>query len=280
MNFHPLPDDPRLLELLAGHVIGDLDHDERRELQQLAATHKIDLHSIEYSDLDLAAGTVVAAHTAGSPQPLPDSLRSQLVKAGEEFLASRGMPHARFERDPSSPIRFQQPGGVTPGSGWLAWTGWLAAAAAVVFAVVVALNRPAPPSIDDFLRNAPDLVRAQWGDWDSPEIPGVKGEVVWSDDRQTGYMRFTGLPANNPDQEQYQLWIVDERGLVDPTGQSARISGGVFDVPSDGGPVLVPINPAIKVGKAQLFAVTIEKPGGTWVSDMTRRVSIAAVSRS
>ncbi|HRJ49617.1 MAG TPA: anti-sigma factor, partial [Phycisphaerales bacterium] len=152
--------------------------------------------------------------------------------------------------------------------------------AAILFAAVAVFNRPSTPTIDDLLRTAPDLVRAQWGDWDAPEIAGVTGEVVWSDARQAGYMRFTGLPANNPTREQYQLWIVDERGLVDPTGQSARISGGVFDVPADGSPVVIPISPAIKVGKAQLFAITIEKPGGTWVSDMTRRVSIAAVSKS
>jgi len=31
------------------------------------------------------------------------------------------------------------------------------------------------------------------------------------------------------------------------------------------------------VNKAAAFAITIEKPGGTWVSDMTRRVNIAPV---
>jgi hypothetical protein len=42
------------------------------------------------------------------------------------------------------------------------------------------------------------------------------------------------------------------------------------------GELVVPIRPAIEVQGAAAFAVTIEKVGGTWVSDMKRRVVIAA----
>jgi hypothetical protein len=91
-------------------------------------------------------------------------------------------------------------------------------------------------------------------------------------------MTFSNLPALQPG-EQYQLWIIDKRGLADATGQSMRISGGVFDGGIDmvgKGELVVPIVPAIQVQGAAAFAVTIEKTGGTWVSDMKRRVVIAA----
>ena len=108
-----------------------------------------------------------------------------------------------------------------------------------------------------------------WGDWDNPEIKGVQGEAVWCEGQQKGYLRFVNLPQNDPAKEQYQLWIVDERGM----GQ--RISGAIFNAEPDG-ETIVPIEPGIRVKGARLFAVTIEPPGGMWVSDMSRRVTVAA----
>ena len=94
--------------------------------------------------------------------------------------------------------------------------------------------------------------------------------MVWSDSAQAGYMTFAGLPALEG--SAYQLWIIDaERGLAQ------RISGGVFNGDAEGGPLRVAIDETpIPVNSAAAFAVTIEKPGGTWVSDMSRRVVIAA----
>jgi hypothetical protein len=37
----------------------------------------------------------------------------------------------------------------------------------------------------------------------------------------------------------------------------------------------VPIQPGIDVGRVTLFAITVEKPGGTWVPDLKRRVVVA-----
>lgn len=274
MNLQHLPDDPRLLELLAGRVIGDLDGAEQAELDGLAASHGIDLTSMDYSMLDIAAGTVALAGASGEPAPpLPAALRDRLMAAADEFIVREGAVAGRIEREAAG-----RPG-------WMLWGGWLAAAAGIMLAAIAwwgtrggAMTGGAA-TISELVASAPDVRRAAWGDWDQPEIEGVRGEVVWSDSRQIGFMRFTGLPANDVTREQYQLWIVDERGLADASGQSARISGGVFDVkPDANGEVVVPISAAIKVGKAQLFALTIEKPGGTWVSDMKRRVVIAKVA--
>jgi anti-sigma-K factor RskA len=84
-------------------------------------------------------------------------------------------------------------------------------------------------------------------------------------------MRIRGLAANDPTVEQYQLWIFDaERNADHP------IDGGVFDVAADG-EVVVPMDPRLPVGRATLFAVTVEKPGGVVVSSRERLPLLAAV---
>jgi len=154
-----------------------------------------------------------------------------------------------------------------------AWLPWAIAACATIAAVAVWL-----PQAGNGVGGgggggggtglaAVDSFSAGWGEWDNPEIRGVGGEVTWSESSQRGVMSFVNLPANDPTKAQYQLWIIDERGM----GQ--RINGAIFD--AKGGACEVQIRPSIAVKNAAAFAVTIEQPGGTWVSDMTRRVVIA-----
>lgn len=147
-------------------------------------------------------------------------------------------------------------------------TPWLVSAVAASIAIFVTFHADSPATPANFGPNA--VVSASWSDWDSPEVAGVRGEVTWCEQGQFGTMRFTGLPVNDPAKERYQLWIIDSRGM------SQRISGGVFD--STGSEVLVRIDPGIRVCGAQAFAVTIERPEGVWVSDMTRRVTIAQLA--
>ena len=153
---------------------------------------------------------------------------------------------------------------------------WVLAAAALTIAAVGWLrpsgNITIQPRDDQpfaaALETSPDLVKASWGDWDNPEIKGVVGQDAWSDTAQTGVMTFKGLPVLDESKERYQLWIIDSRGM------EQRISGGVFN----GGPgeTKVQIKPGIRVVGAAAFAITIERPEGTWVSDMKRRVVIAS----
>ena len=96
----------------------------------------------------------------------------------------------------------------------------------------------------------------------------MRGDVVWSDDLQEGYIRFVGLKPNDPNVEQYQIWVIDERGL------EQKVSGGIFNASAEG-EIVVPITPGIDVGRVALFAITIEEPGGTWVPDLSRRVVVA-----
>lgn len=119
------------------------------------------------------------------------------------------------------------------------------------------------------IAQAPDTSTLEWKDWDNPEIPGVKGTVSWSEQKQTGVIKFVGLKPNDPTKMQYQLWIIDSRGM------NQRVSGAIFNAGPDGC-AEVPILPRIAIKNAAAFAITIEEPGGTWVSDMKRRVVIAA----
>ena len=122
------------------------------------------------------------------------------------------------------------------------------------------------------LLDVPDSIQIAWQPFDLPdspaEQPDVRGDVVWSDELQEGYIRFVGLDPNDPNIEQYQVWVIDERGL------EQKVSGGVFNASAEG-EIIVPIEPGIDVGRVALFAVTVENPGGTWVPDLSRRVVIA-----
>ncbi|MFA6043980.1 MAG: anti-sigma factor [Phycisphaerales bacterium] len=142
---------------------------------------------------------------------------------------------------------------------------------------IAKMNEPVDPATlaqnRTKLLTVPDTIRVAWAPFDLPDAPAeqkgvVKGDVTWNDRLQTGYLRFEGLKPNDPKVEQYQVWVIDERGL------EQKVSGGVFNA-SANGEIIVPITPGIDVGKVALFAVTVEKPGGTWVPDLKRRVVVA-----
>lgn len=122
------------------------------------------------------------------------------------------------------------------------------------------------------LLEVPGTIQLAWSPFDLPDAPAeqqmVRGDVVWNDQEQIGYLRFVGLNPNDPDIEQYQVWIIDERGL------EQKVSGGIFNANAEG-EIIVQITPGIDVGRVALFAVTVENPGGTWVPDLKRRVVIA-----
>lgn len=122
------------------------------------------------------------------------------------------------------------------------------------------------------LATVPGTVRMAFAPFDLPGNPaeqqGVTGYALWNDEEKAGYLTFQGLKVNDPTREQYQVWVIDERGM------EQKVSGGVFNATAQG-EVIVPIHPGIDVGRVALFAVTIEAPGGTWVPSLERRVVVA-----
>jgi len=282
------PEDLQLLnDLLADQALFGLEDADRAKLASL-----LERAGIEVDDsFDLAAGAAMLA-LADPAERAPASVYTRAAQAAEVF--AREMENSRnVMGTPALRIVESDSGVPRPRRISSAWLGWMAAAACLAFAAIgwiqIFANRqnssPAQASIvslRDAIAKAPDAKRLVWGDWDKPEIAGVKGDVVWSEDGQKGYMTFRGLPVNDASKEQYQLWIVDERGL------EQRVSGGIFNSSGQttgwqgevraqriGDELIVEISPRIHVGTPALFAVTIERPGGTWVSDMKRRVVIA-----
>jgi hypothetical protein len=116
---------------------------------------------------------------------------------------------------------------------------------------------------------APDGIRA-------PFVPGLalyaslEGDVVWSTAKQDGFLRLKGLPANDPQRTQYQLWIVDpERDAEFP------VDGGVFDIPTGAEEALIRFQPRLPIGRPVAFVITQEIPGGVVKSRNPKPVAIA-----
>lgn len=158
---------------------------------------------------------------------------------------------------------------VAPGTGGLRpapfLLGWVAAAALLI-ATVVAYGRvvsleqrlgevPADVRLQELVATTPDVEVLPWA------TDGIGGDVTWSNAKNEGFLRIDGLAVNDPAVAQYQLWIF--RGL-DPSAEAHPVSGGVFDVDREG-QVIVPIDAQLELGRAGMFVVTVEKPGGVMV---------------
>jgi len=123
---------------------------------------------------------------------------------------------------------------------------------------------------EHLLASNPYVLRRPWRA--GPDAAGltVSGDVVWDPRSQTGFMRFVGLRRNEPNAEQYQLWIFDAR-----RDERYPVDGGVFNITGARQGDVIPIKAALSVGVPLKFAVTIEKPGGVVVSDRTRVAALA-----
>lgn len=276
--------DQRILELLSDKALGSLSEEDARELAQLSSSVEVEDQSLE-----LAAAAFLLAET--ELEPMPEHLETRIAGAAERHFSALGAEKKElqptFEFEPKK-----------PGRSLLDWLGWAVAAAACIALVgTIYFNQqrfsemraqlqelqrptPVPPAVtmaekrDQLLREAGDIVRAAWTKGNVPGLEGVTGEVVWSDERQMGYMTFRGLPPNDPNREAYQLWIFEQANL-----EQYPKDGGVFNV-AEGGEVVVPIEAKLKTAEPKAFAVTIEKPGGVVVSGREKIAALAPVKPS
>ncbi len=210
------------------------------------------------------AAAELAAALADEATPLPAALRDAIVARGEALLA--GQAAAPAVTPLATARRRTAP----------AWLGWVAAAAAVAAWLVVPIplarqpRAPGAMALRDSLSRAGTPLTIPWTATPDPAAAGASGEVVWSDRLQAGVLRIAGLAPNDPRRVQYQLWIFDRT-------RDARypVDGGVFDIAPGGGEALIPVHPAVRVGDATMFAVTVERPGGVVVSNRERIVLVA-----
>jgi len=158
---------------------------------------------------------------------------------------------------------------------------WAVAAACLSLTVfTLFLNRPSKDIVKnatqlrtELIATSKDVIELKWSAGPTP-IAGAEGDVVWSPEKQQGFMRFRGLAVNETTQQQYQLWIFDKN-----QDEKTPVDGGVFDISSDG-EVIIPIHAKLRVADVYLFAVTIEKPGGVVVSTRERLPLLAMVKKS
>jgi anti-sigma-K factor RskA len=101
---------------------------------------------------------------------------------------------------------------------------------------------------------------------------GEGGEVLWSTRRQEGVLTLRGLRPNDPKREQYQLWIVDPK-----RDAKFPVDGGVFDVTSAEGTVVIPVVAKLPILGPTAFVITREQPGGVVKSQAEKPVLVASV---
>lgn len=295
---------PRLVELLVRRAVDGLNSSERAELSRLLSEEKYDdAGRFEYTAAALLlAGDVEAYET----EEMPYDLREQLRMQADAFAASMPPP-SRQTAQPRVISIAGRARSTTPApsvtasskarpaqrpsrkaSSWQSQVGWFAAAASVLIAIAGWWPRlqmggeptAETPVVATTLEQERQQLLARQGvltrTWQATEDPaasGVSGDVVWDQTTQNGYVRFRGLQANNSDEQQYQLWIFDST-----RDERYPVDGGVFDVPPGQREVIVPISAKLEIRDPALFAVTIEKPGGSVVSSRDRIVVIAPVA--
>jgi len=248
---------PHTEELLADQAISGLDEQQAQELVQLL---QADTKDLQDEFMRTAALVQLGMLSQEQPQlsPMPAHLRDRILaaaprprQAGNETvvkLRSREQPQAARK----SPSAWQQP-----------FAGWAVAAMLALALVVVRLDSGSTDIAAQrasLISAAGDAQVTAWAPPEDPRFSGVSGDVVWSDAQQTGFMRLSGMPVNDPAIQQYQLWIIDPERSTQP------VDGGVFDVQASNGEVIIPINAKLAVNKPAAFAITLEKTGGVVVS--------------
>jgi hypothetical protein len=282
----------KLLNLLADQALFGLSAEENAELEKL----KQEFPEFQNDNSFEFAAAAINLSNLEINEPLPAHLQAKISDAAEEFFATAETKQKTFNFQPhanaatsAEPVRSI----VETTTPWWSWLGWgVAAMACAVLAFNLWTSRLQPNEVivknpdavqtptpelsplqkrQQLLASAKDLVQTSWTEPDPKNAKQISGDIVWSNAEQKGYLRFRGLPANDPNKETYQLWIFDEN-----QSDKTPIDGGVFDA-SNNGEIIIPIDAKINVKKPKMFAVTVEKPGGVVVSDRQKLVAIAKV---
>lgn len=273
-----------MMDLLCDQTLFGLSDEELRELAGFGTS---DLSTGEAQTLELTAAQISTMGVEKDAQ-LPEHLFNKIVADSKRHVAAEEnvftAPRGTVLSEPAT------------GGGMWSWLGWaVAAVACVALAVnifttrnggeIVGGPKPTPtPAVEEKLTPAQmrqrlidteqTLARADWSKGTFKDSEAISGDVVWSDAKQAGYMRVSGLPVNDKTKMQYQLWIFEDAGL-----EKFPKDGGVFDV-NENGEVIIPIDAKIAVNNPKAFAITLEKPGGVVVSERGQIAGLAPVKPS
>lgn len=267
----------KMLNLLADKAVFGLDESEFVEFENLSKDFP-ELENDYSFEKSAAAYNLLRLEV---DEKLPEHLSRKILADSENYFAASETEPEDYQKT----FAFEPKRSIRNSLGWL-----VAALACLVLIGNIWLTRVSQPTEiggvtptptaspnapglaeqrEQLLASAGDLVKENWTDF--PKDPhGVKGDVVWSNSQQKGFVRFQNLPVNDKTKESYQLWIGDK-------DQSNPVDGGVFNVDQNGD-VIIPINAKLKISQPEKFIVTAEKPGGVVVSKLGKVMAIAKVS--
>jgi len=269
----PSPNQPdgvppeRLLDLLADRATQGLDEAEARELDRLLAENP----DVDPASFDFACAAAYLAMNGPEVEEMPASLREKVARAARQRIGAQPVGVASGDGVAPERVPLRLPAPVRPSRGPV-YAGWVVGAAGLALAAAGwwpwGGRGGGPAAEGERMLARAGVVRATWTVPQTGEA--APGEVVWDPVACCGVMRLDAcLPVNDPRVEQYQVWIFDAT-----RDERYPIHGGVFDVPRDG-KVVVPIEPRLPVREAIRIAITVERPGGVWVSDRSRMPLVA-----
>ncbi len=250
----------RLDALLIDEALQGLSSAEQVELDRLLAIHPDadrDAYGLLVAECDLSQ--------PGDGEPLPNELRLKLSSQAVPFAlpVPTAVPDAAPTIAASAVPLTGRWSAATP------WLGWAVAAGLLLGFMITPNPTNSQPVSEQMLQRVGDAVR--WGWQPQGKVP-CAGHVVFSPRRQKGLVVFRGLPANDPNKWQYQLWIVDRGRPGDHP-----VDGGVFNVCHEDPrvPCVIVFDPKLPVSDPQGFALTREQPGGVVVSQQNDLIAIA-----
>lgn len=275
-------DKDRIMNLLAVRATQGLSQKELIELNELLKKHP--QRDNPYFDL---TATAVSLSDLEIDEPPPDALRQKIMANAFQYVNSEPSatePQVASQSEKNKP----QPDSLNIGAiaGFpqkaASWQmlGWYMAAACLILAIAGwwprLTPRPEPPGLAELrqqlLAESTDLIKTDWKPASYLGAERLSGDVVWSNARQQGFVRLTGMPAIDPQAGAYQLWIFDAS-----QDEKFPVDGGVFAVDQKTGEVIVRINAKLTISRPRLFAITVEKPGGVVVSKRDTLVAVAKI---
>lgn len=279
-----------LLDLLSKKAVYGLTEEEQRQLDSL---DNIEWDWEDDDSFELSAAAINLTDIKVD-EPLPTHLQSKILANADAYFAEKNEKSNVLKFGKGAENVAAQVGRqiieTQPRASLLTWLGWAFAAAACVALAVniwttrLQTNSPDivqnPPQTtqtpktltlaeqrEQLLASANDLAKTTWTDFDPKKPQNVKGDVVWSNSQQKGFVRFQNIPANDKSRETYQIWIFDDN-------QKNPVSGGVFDA-NETGEIIIPIEADLTIQKPKMVGVTAEKPGGVVVSELKKVMAVA-----
>jgi len=254
-----------------------------RLAEAIAFAHEVEAAGVALESGDARELERVAAIAAGALSralPPPATLSSRLAADALSFCSERHATHGQGAHGHATHGHathgHEVPGFTTPlerRPGALLW--FVVGAAAAGLALWLAM---APGAGDDRREGPMRELRvaalasgeAERSSWSSDKGDAPEGDVVWRQRSQDGWLTFRDLPQL-PEDQAYQLWIVDGTRAGDP------VDGGVFTVEQGASDLIVPIRASLPIGRAASFVVTVEDRRGVVVSKQERVVAVASL---